>query len=181
MNQSPKTENPTGEQCLPDGGKEPRLVLDEGGTPIWSFGALMNLKATGNDTGGAFALVDHLADPGVESPYHVHHNEEELFYVLDGQVDCFYGSDTPDSVRAGPGETVYLPRDIPHGFRIVSKEPCRMLVLVAPAGVEELWVEAGEPAPDLTTPPPPEEPPDLESMAPLFEEYGVEVFGPIPD
>lgn len=164
-----------------DGGTEPFLMAEGEGRPIWSFGALMNLKATGTDTGGAFALVDHLADPGVESPYHVHHNEVELFYVLDGEIDCFYGDDADERIRAGPGETVYLPRHIPHAFRVVSEEPCRMLVLVAPAGVEELWIEAGDPAPELTTPPPPEEPPDLEALAPLLEEYGLEVLGPIPD
>lgn len=164
-----------------DGGTEPFKLTDEAGTPIWSFGALMNLKATGDDTGGAFALVDQLVDPGVETPYHVHHNEEELFYVLDGEIDCYYGDDGDEQIRAGPGETVFLPRDIPHGFRVVSDAPCRMLVLVAPAGVEELWIEAGEPAPELTTPPPPEEPPDLDALAALFDQYGVEVFGPIAE
>lgn len=100
-------------------------------------------------------MVDQLVDPGVETPYHVHHNEEELFYVLDGEIDCFYGADAEERIRAGPGETVHLPRDILHAIRVVSKNPCRLLALVAPAGVEELWIEAGEPAPELTTPPPP--------------------------
>lgn len=175
------TEKDAIDRRISDGGTEPQLLADEEGRPIWSFGALMNLKMTGDETGGAFALVDHLADPGVESPYHVHHREEELFYVLDGEIDCFYGEGGDARIRAGPGETVYLPRDIPHGFRIASSDPCRMLVLVAPAGVEELWLEAGEPAPELTTPPPQEEPPDLDAMAPLFDRYGVEVFGPIPE
>ncbi|MDY6818194.1 MAG: hypothetical protein SVG88_05975 [Halobacteriales archaeon] len=42
-------------------------------------------------------------------------------------------------------------------------------------------IEAGEPAPELTTPPPPEEPPDLDALMPLFDQYGVEVFGPMPE
>lgn len=180
MRGSPNGNSETVDRRIPDGGAAPHSLADDEGTAIWSFGALMNIKVSGADTGGAFALVDHLADPGVESPYHRHHNEEELFYVLDGEVTCYYGDDGEASVRAGPGETVYLPRNVPHGFRIGGDDPCRMLVLVAPAGVEELWMEAGEPALELTTPPPPEEPPDLDGMAPLFEEYGLDVFGPIP-
>lgn len=169
-----------GRRALSDGGVEPFGLEEEEGTAIWSFGALMNIKATGEDTGGAFALVDQLADPWVESPYHVHHNEDELFYVLEGEIDCISGENGEDHRRAGPGETVFLPRDIPHGFRVQGDEPCRMLILVAPAGVEGLWLEAGEPAPELTTPPQPDEPPDLEALAPLFEQYGLEALGPIP-
>lgn len=168
-------------KAVTDGGVKPYILGDDDGTPIWSFGVLMNIKATGDDTGGEFALVDHLADPGVESPYHVHHDEEELFYVLEGEIECVYGEDGAERVRAGPGDTVYLPRDVPHGFRVVGDDACRMLVLVSPAGVEELWLEAGEPAPELETPPPPEEPPDLDALAPLAERYGIEFLGPTPE
>jgi hypothetical protein len=55
-----------------------------------------------------------------------------------------------------------------------------MLVLVAPAGVEGLLIEAGEPASQPTTPPPAEEPPDLDALTPLAEQYGVELLAPTP-
>lgn len=160
-------------------GTTPSLTAEDGGQALWSVGVLMVVKADAESTGGAFALIDHVAPPGYESPYHVHHAEDELFYVLEGEIDCYYGEDGEEALLAGPNDTVFLPRDIPHGFRVVSDEPCRMLVQLTPAGLEEFFAEAGGPAEALEPPPPAE--PDVEALTALAENYQVDILGPIPE
>lgn len=157
---------------------EPFVTADKEGHALWSVGALIVIKADAEATGGSLSVVDHLAAPGYESPYHVHHAEDELFYVLEGAIECYYGEGGEHVVRAGPQDTVFLPRDIPHGFRVVSDEPCRMLIQLTPGGFEEFFERAGEPAGAMETPPPAE--PDVEALVALGSEYQLEILGPIP-
>lgn len=162
----------------PATGSEPTVLRADDGDAIWAVGALMVLKRDAAATDGAYALVDHTAPAGYETPYHVHHGEDELFYVLSGALDCYYGADGEHRVRAEPHDTVVLPRDIPHGFRVAGEEPCRMVVQVTPGGLEELFRTVGEPAPRLETPPPAE--PDPTALAETAAEYGLEILGPLP-
>ncbi|SNZ15260.1 Cupin domain protein [Natronoarchaeum philippinense] len=156
----------------------PAVMSADEGEALWSVGALMLLKADAEQTDGAFTLVDHTAPPGYETPYHVHRREDEVFYVLEGEIDCYHGEDAENVARAGPGDTVFLPRDIPHGFRVAGDDACRMLVQVTPAGVEELFREVGTPAERLETPPPAEL--DAEALTEAAAEYDLEILGPIP-
>lgn len=157
---------------------EPFVTADDEGDALWSVGALIVVKADAETTGGAMSVVDHLAAPGYETPYHVHHGEDEAFYVLDGEIECYYGDGGANVVRAGPKDTVFLPRDVPHGFRVVSDVPCRMLIHLTPGGFEEFFARAGEPAGEMETPPPAE--PDVEALVALGSEYQLEILGPIP-
>lgn len=157
---------------------EPFVTADEEGHALWSVGALIIIKADAEATGGALSVVDHLAGPGYESPYHVHHAEDESFYVLEGEIECYYGEGGEHVVLAGPQDTVFLPRDIPHGFRVVSDEPCRMLIHLTPGGFEAFFERAGGPAGAMETPPPTE--PDVDALVALGSEYQLEILGPIP-
>ncbi|MFD1515589.1 cupin domain-containing protein [Halomarina rubra] len=157
----------------------PSKIGAEEGAALWSVGALVTVKLGPEETGGAFSLVEHLADPGFETPYHVHHGEDELFYVLTGEIECRYGDDGEHVVRAGPDETVYLPRDLPHGFRVVSDEPCRMLIQVTPSGLEAFFTDVGMPAERLETPPPAE--PDVAMLTERAAGYDLEILGPLPN
>jgi len=58
------------------------------GKSIWMLGHLMTFKATGGETGGAFGLVEQVGEPGTGAPPHIHHNEDEFFYVLEGEAPC---------------------------------------------------------------------------------------------
>lgn len=160
-------------------GSTPSVVPEPDGQALWSVGALQVVKADAETTGGAFALIEQVVPPGYETPYHVHHAEDELFYILDGEIDCYYGENGEEALPAEPRDTVFLPRDVPHGFRVVSDHPCRMLVGLAPAGLEEFFAEAGRPAGALEPPPPAE--PDLEALAALAGDYQLEILGPVPD
>lgn len=158
---------------------EPFVTADEDGEALWSVGALVVVKTDAETTGGAFSVVDHLAAPGFETPFHVHHAEDELFYVLEGEIECYHGEDGEQTIRAGPHDTVFLPRDVPHGFRVVSEEACRLLITLTPGGFEGFFVDAGEPAGAMETPPPAE--PDVETLVAVGSEYGLDILGPLPN
>lgn len=149
------------------------------GTALWSVGALVQIKIDADASNGAFTLVEHTADSGFETPYHVHRGEDELFYLLEGEIDCYYGDEGEHTVRAGPDDTVFLPRNVPHGFRVVSDEPCQMLIQLTPGGFEGFFEAAGTPAERMETPPPAE--PDVAAMTAVGAEYGLDILGPLPE
>jgi quercetin dioxygenase-like cupin family protein len=161
-------------------GAVPWVLGATDGEALWSGGALLVFKADGERTDGAFTLVELTAAAGYETPHHVHHSEDELFYVLDGEIDCYYGDDGENVVRAGPDDTIFLPRDIPHGFRVVSDEECRILAQVTPAGLEKFFAEVGAPAERLETPPPGPEP-DAAALTEVAAKYQLDILGPLPE
>ena len=144
------------------------------GETFWSFGALVTIKASAETTGGRVAVIELLAPKGAGSPLHVHHNEDEWFYVTEGELTFWVGGRV---IRAPTGAFVFGPRDIPHTFT-VSSEQARFLLVVEPAGFEGFLRALGQPAEQLVIPPPATEPPDVEGMARLAAEYGVEILGP---
>jgi quercetin dioxygenase-like cupin family protein len=136
----------------------------------WSLGELLTMLATAEQTGGAFSLMEERLPRGAEPPPHVHHREDEAFFVLEGNLSVRVGDET---FSASPGSFVYCPREIPHLLTVESDE-VRMLTLCTPGGVEQLFVELGEPAPARTLPPDGDEP-DVERVVTLAAHYGAEV------
>ena len=159
-----------------DIGTQPYALASEEGQAVWFLGSLLIVKATGEQTGGAFGLIDNLMPPGAGSPYHLHHKEDEAFYLVEGEMTFYVGD---ERIKAESGAWVYGPRGLPHGFAVEGMAPARMLLLNTPAGFEEFPVEAGEPAKELTLPP--AGPPDLEKLATIAAKYDIEILGPLPD
>ncbi len=155
---------------------QPYALTKEEGQAVWFLNGLLILKATGEQSGGAFALIDNAGPPGGGSPYHVHHNEDEAFYVLEGEITVYVGE---ERIKAQPGTWVYGPREVPHGFRIEGDSPARFLLLYTPAGFEQYFVEVGEPARELTLPP--AEPPNMERLMSVSPKYDIEILGPLPE
>jgi quercetin dioxygenase-like cupin family protein len=150
------------------------LALGPGeGTPYWFLQNRMVLKATVQSTGGAGGLGEWLIAPGAAPPLHVHYQEDEAFYVLEGELTFKCGDET---ARATAGSFVFLPRGIPHGFVVESDTPVRMLTLLVPGGGERIFVEAGRPAegPGL----PPAAPPDIPLLQRVARKYGNDIVGP---
>ena len=116
---------------------------------VWYNGALMTFLATGEDTHGQFALIEAVGRRGSDAPPHIHHREDEIFYVLEGEI-VFSVSDR--TIKGTPGTMIFLPRDVRHSFTIES-EQYRMLILVTPAGFEAWFREFSVPAPAMTLPP----------------------------
>jgi quercetin dioxygenase-like cupin family protein len=156
-----------------------KLEEDEGEARWW-LGGLSTIKAAGKETGGRYTLVEVHEPQGVEVPVHVHHKEDEAFYVLEGQMTFYVGEET---YKAAPGTFVFGPRDVPHAYTIDSG-PARFLMFCSPAGFEGFIRETSEPAETLTLPLQPEAPPDeaeMEQLAALAAQYGSEIVGPPPE
>jgi quercetin dioxygenase-like cupin family protein len=136
------------------------------GRAYWTLNELLTLMVTG----GAFALMEELLNKSAEPPPHVHHREDEAFYVLDGALTVRVGDHV---FHARPGAFVFCPRDIPHLLTVESAE-VRMLTLVTPGGVERFFVDLGEPAPSRTLPTRQAEL-DVDRVATVAGHYGAEI------
>jgi mannose-6-phosphate isomerase-like protein (cupin superfamily) len=153
------------------------LVVEQSqGRALWHLGALLVFKALGAETNGQLWALEGLADRNMAVPLHAHTHEDELWYVIEGEI-AFY---TGDEVRVGgPGTVVYIPRNVPHTFQIRSAT-ARWFGVGTPAGLDEWFFETGEPAEALTLPPPPAGPPDVEAIVASLRAYGTETLGPPP-
>jgi len=122
---------------------EPLAIRRGGGEARWWFGALAEIKATAADTGGQMTIVEVTEPPGMEAPLHVHHRDDESFWILEGEVTFEVGDQT---IEASAGDYVFGPRDIPHRFT-VGERGCRMLFILVPGGIEDVIRATSEPAP----------------------------------
>jgi quercetin dioxygenase-like cupin family protein len=149
------------------------LGPDEG-EASWFEGALLLVKATGEQTEGRFAAVEFVAPKGFAAPLHVHRDDDEFFLVLAGEVRFQLG----DAVIEGvPGSLVYGPREVRHSFAIDSEE-ARVLLLFGPAGVEGFFREGGKPARSRGLPPSDEQSQGIEVMSEIAGRYGQRFVGP---
>ena len=148
--------------------REPHVLARTEGESLNVIGDRQTVKVSADASDGAFVLVESLNEPGVGIPMHIHHEEDETFYVVDGHVE-FTLADGP--VVADAGTTVFLPKGTPHAFRVVGDGPARMLTLLVPGRLEGLFRELAAFPPG---------PPDPERLATTCAPYGIE-FLPPPD
>lgn len=155
------------------------IVLTAGqGRALWHLGALMNFKALGAETGGRFWAVEGLADEHMAVPLHAHSHEDEIWYVIEGEIAFTVGEKT---WTAGPGAFAFVPRHTPHTFQVKSAT-ARWFGIGTPAGLEAWFFETGQPAQALTLPPP-SAPPDeaaLQAIVTSLTAYGTDTLGPPP-
>ena len=140
-----------------------RLGQEEGELRWW-FDGLAAIKLSAADTGRQFSLTEMLYPAGAVVPQHVHHREDELFYVLEGEITIQV---CEHSYVGGAGATILAPRDVPHGFTVTSSQPVRYLILYTPAGFEGFIMQSSQPALQATLPPPPQSPPTQEQIEQL--------------
>ena len=131
--------------------------------------------AVGEQTDGAFTLVDERAGRGVAVPLHRHRDDMESFYVLEGEITLYVNGQ--EGVRTGAGSFAHVPAGTVHGFRVES-EAARYLILTTS--------RHGEFYRAITLASRPDGSPPLESVAGTTieracEEYGVEFIGPLPE
>jgi len=149
----------------------PYLATLEETDPQWFLGSQIWLRASASQTGGALGLVEQLVPPGFGSPYHIHRNEDESFYVLEGQVRFFTGG---QSYVLGAGGFAFLPRGIAHGFRTEGETVSRSLLLATPGGFVDFVAE-------LSSSAAPAGPPDMGALMAAAARYGIEILGPLPE
>jgi quercetin dioxygenase-like cupin family protein len=152
-----------------------RIPSGEGVADVWWMTERLTVKASGAETGNAFAQFVTDGPRGTAPPLHVHHNEDEAFYILDGEVTVLVGDERID-LRTG--DYCFAPRGIRHAW-IVRSERARMLVTLSPAGLEQAFVSLGVPVADGERPAEPVLPAPDELIR-LFAGYGVEILGPPP-
>jgi mannose-6-phosphate isomerase-like protein (cupin superfamily) len=138
----------------------------------WFLGSLIRILADGDDTNGQLAVMQQRARRGFSPPLHVHHREDTAMLVLDGRLTAVVGD---ERVEVGPGGFVWMPRDIPHTFRVDSDE-IHHVEFITPAGFERFHIDASDPAASLIIPPPIE--PDAPQLRIAAARYDTEVIGP---
>lgn len=145
----------------------------------WFLNALHLLLERNQSEDGAYSLIHLTAPPDLETPYHLHHTEDEAFYVLEGELNVICDG---RKIIAGPGSYIFLPRGLPHGFRCSSKEGARVLIHVIPGGkvgFVGMMLEMAVPVedrhklPDAT-------PLDLQKLKTLCEQNNISIVGPLP-
>jgi quercetin dioxygenase-like cupin family protein len=149
-------------------------VPPDEGKSYWTPGGHMaTFKITSEDTGGAYTITEETWPPQVGPPPHIHHTQEETFYILEGEMEFVTDGTTPTTTRATAGSVVRIPRGVLRDYRNVGLEPARVLVLFAPGGFEGFFEEVGELVTDQSAPP--EGPPDVEKLVAAAAKYGAEI------
>ena len=137
-------------------------------TPAWNvLGDIITCKVSGKETGGAFALFEVDSPAGNGPPPHIHHREDETFYILSGNVEFTTQGKT---IRLGPGGSLFAPRNVAHSFRSVG--PAKMLLIATPAGLEHFFAEL-----DREIGP---RPPEMPKLVAILGRHGIELVGPPP-
>jgi quercetin dioxygenase-like cupin family protein len=149
----------------------PVLVSQTDGEARWWFSNLAVIKATADKTGGLLSILEVTAPPKFEAPLHVHHREDESFWILEGDLTIEVGG---ESIEARAGDYVFSPREIPHRFQ-VGPDGCRMLMILTPGGIEDMVIGMSRPAASRTLPPPSDEEPDWAHIAAVAAKYGNEL------
>ena len=153
----------------------PHLLAPEDGEH-WSFlNTNMTVKVDGARSGGVMTVIEALMPPGFGPPPHIHDREDELFFVLEGELLLWC-----DGAEAtyGPGGTAWLPKGLAHRFEVVSPEPARMLQVTTPAQFEDFVKAVGSPMDRFELPTPSE--PDIEALVRISADFGIEILGGPP-
>jgi mannose-6-phosphate isomerase-like protein (cupin superfamily) len=144
------------------------------GRSLWVLGSqLLTYKVTAEQTGGAYSLFEGTVLPQEGTPPHIHHREDESFYVVEGEFEFLKDGET---IRAGAGSLVYVPKGGLHAFKNVGEEKGRLLLSQTPGGLHErFFEELGEEATDKTAPPVADGPPDAGRIVAVAAKYGTEI------
>lgn len=124
---------------------------------------------TSDKTGGVCSMFEITVQPGGNAPLHLHHHEDETFYVLEGTMEAH-----ADGRRlvAGPGDTVHFPPGVAHAFRALGDRPLKAVLLLHPGGTEAFYERMCALIRDRA---------DIEAFNDLSLRHGIEVLGPCPD
>ena len=139
---------------------------------LWFLGNLVTVKVSREQCGGRFSLLESLGARGDSPPPHIHHDEDEVFHVIEGELSL-----TVDGERTAvpAGQTAFAPRGVPHTYRVES-EQARWLVLTAPGEFESFVRAASRPAERPTLPPAVDPSPEqVAGLARLSAAHGIEL------
>ena len=144
------------------------MVIPPGEGTVWHvLGETITRKVASGETGGAYAIVEEVTPPQGGPPLHSHRHEDEVFYVLEGELEVQCGD---QRCMAAAGTVAVLPKNVPHTFRNCGPSPSRVLVLILPGGFERFFagVDALATAGNL----------DMDAVMHLAEQHGLAIVGP---
>ncbi len=153
--------------------QDPTLLAPGDGEHSWFLNNLFTLKAGGETTGGLITVMEFTGPAGWGPPPHVHHVEDEMFYVVEGEISFWCDG---KSATYGPGGFAWLPKKLPHRFEIGADGPARVLQLTTPAQFEHFVRALGEPATEARLPEPTE--PDVERLVRVCAEFNIDILAP---
>lgn len=133
------------------------------------------MLATGEQTGGAYCLMDSTVPPGGGPPPHYHTREEESFYVLAGEITFTVDDKT---IIGTTGTFVQIPRGTPHAFKNNSAAPARMLIQCVPAGFDKFMREFATELHSADSPSLPPSPEEIQKLLAVAPQYGIHILPP---
>src|SRR5438477_6586055 len=145
------------------------------GCTVAVVGDVYRFLATGEDTNGKYAMCEAIVPPGGGPPPHVHSREEEGFYILEGEITFTING---ERVVAKAGTFANMPVGTPHSFKNESDRPARMLISVAPAGLEQMFFEVGVPLAEGATTASPPTKDEIERLLAVAPGYGITILLP---
>src|SRR4051812_4146176 len=154
--------------------KDGYLLGKDEGEAHWLLGMLEIVKISGADTDGAYGLLEVTVRAGEGSPWHVHPDEDEWFYVLEGAFTIYVGD---QRLSLPAGGFAFGPKGVPHTF-IGETDGAKALIGFQPFHFEGFLREVGELAPERVLPPRLEAPPDMARLLPIAERNGMQILGP---
>ena len=150
----------------------PTLKSPTEGRTIAVVGDVYRFLATADDTQGTYAIWEAIVPPGGGPPPHIHSREEEGCYILEGEITIQAGD---QRIVATAGMFANMPIGTAHSFKNEGEQPAKMLIMVAPAGLEQMFFECGVPLPDGSTAALPPSKAELEKMLQVAPKYGIEI------
>jgi quercetin dioxygenase-like cupin family protein len=151
---------------------QPTLRTPAQGSTIAVVGDVYRFLVTGAETNGTYALLDAIVPPGGGPPPHVHSREEEGFYVLEGEIVFTVNG---ERMVAKAGTFANMPIGTPHSFKNESDRTARMLITLAPAGLERMFVEVGVPLAEGATTALPPSKEEIGALLAAAPRYGIEI------
>jgi mannose-6-phosphate isomerase-like protein (cupin superfamily) len=155
--------------------RPPTIKKNSEGRTIAVVGDVYRFLATGDNTHGTYAICEAIVPPDGGPPPHVHSREEEGFYILEGEITVQAGD---EQIVATAGMFVNLPIGTPHSFKNESTKTAKMLIMIAPAGLENMFFEVGLPVVEgsITALPPTRE--EIDKLLMIAPKYGIEILLP---
>lgn len=155
--------------------RTPSLSRPLQGRTVAVVGDIYRFLVTGAETDGRYALWEAIVPPGGGPPPHTHSREQEGFYVLEGEVTF---SVNGKQLVATAGMFANMPVGTQHSFKNESQQVARMLISVAPAGLEQMFFDVGVPLTEGATTAPPPTNDEIVRLLAAAPRYGIDIPSP---
>ena len=144
---------------------------------LWFLNNLMTVRVAHELGRDGISVLESSAPHGDSPPLHIHHTEDEVFHVLEGELRLRVAG---DDFRIGAGETALAPKGVPHTYRVESTEGARLLAITTRGDFERFVRGFSRPAEAAELPEPqgPPTPEQVDALAAAAREHGIELVGP---